>query len=239
MIEVRIQKPTFLADSKCHIFKIDSEHLIEHTSATQIELPLQDSAVQTQVEPFYLAFLKAASGYFSKPLSLDVFQSRLVHDWNADEFMDSLELDGTTPLCFVWRPASIRFYTAKYEVQWVLFTVRRPPAPAPAAALPTPPTPPVTAMEAEQVPAAPVATVAPTRTPPPEGTIPFQHPATLEERRERMKQKVRKARLRALLAELRAERLAEKYYIRYGAESLEADTDSDLSYDSDNAPGKI
>jgi hypothetical protein len=45
------------------------------------------------------------------------------------------------------------------------------------------------------------------------------------------KQRIREARLRVALAKLKAERMAQKYYMRYG-EDLEAE-DSELSSDSD------
>jgi hypothetical protein len=47
-----------------------------------------------------------------------------------------------------------------------------------------------------------------------------------------LKQKVRKAKLKAAIATMNAERMAEKYFRRYGVQT-DLDSDSDLSFDSD------
>jgi hypothetical protein len=48
-----------------------------------------------------------------------------------------------------------------------------------------------------------------------------------------LKQKVRKAKLKAAIATMKAERMAEKYFRRYGVQT-NLDSDSDISFDSEN-----
>lgn len=69
-----------------------------------------------------------------------------------------------------------------------------------------------------------------------ESGIPF---TSSSQDRERMKQKVRRARLRAAIAHLRAEKMAECYYMRYGFQEEEGDSDSDLTFASETEAGKI
>ena len=98
----------------------------------------------------------------------------------------------------------------------------------------TPPTSPV--QPPPEQPTESVPSPAPPAPPLTEEQIPFNSP---RKERERMKQKVRRARLRAAIAHLRAEKMAENYYMRYGFQEEEGDSDSDLTYASENESGKI
>lgn len=60
----------------------------------------------------------------------------------------------------------------------------------------------------------------------------FVEDETQKEKREEDKRKIREARLRVALAKLKAERMAEHYYQRYGEKP--EDSDSELSSDSDS-----
>lgn len=64
--------------------------------------------------------------------------------------------------------------------------------------------------------------------------IPFddsEQPTKIISSRAVLKQKIRKAKLKAAVAAMKAERLAEKYFRRYGIQT-DFDSESDLSYDS-------
>jgi hypothetical protein len=89
------------------------------------------------------------------------------------------------------------------------------------------PTPPVPAEAATPAPAAP---------PLQETGIPY---TSSRKERERMKQKVRRARLRATIAHLRAEKMAERYYMRYGFQEEDSGSDSDLTFASETEAAKI
>ena len=53
-----------------------------------------------------------------------------------------------------------------------------------------------------------------------------------------LKQKVRKAKLKAAVATMKAERMAEKYFRRYGIQT-NLDSDSDISFDSDEESSEL
>jgi hypothetical protein len=66
--------------------------------------------------------------------------------------------------------------------------------------------------------------------------IPFdesQNQIDLVSSRAAMKQKVRAARLKAAIASMKAEKLAEKYFRRYGTVQMGLESDSELSFESD------
>jgi hypothetical protein len=60
----------------------------------------------------------------------------------------------------------------------------------------------------------------------------FEMDTEIPTRRETEKQRIREARLKVALAKLKAERMTQKFYTKYG-ETLEDDSDSELSLDSD------
>lgn len=60
----------------------------------------------------------------------------------------------------------------------------------------------------------------------------FEMDTELPTRRETEKQRIREARLKVALAKLKAQRMVQKFYTKYG-ETLEDDSDSELSLDSD------
>ena len=256
---VTFQKPVLVAEKGAHSFTLLDvpvfEAPIRHGKSATIDFSQDCSG---QLYEFASSFLKRASVYFSKPLPIEIFIQRLRHTWTTNEFSaDELSFIGKQEarILLKWIPATIYFYRNYYEIEWQLIeilplplsgggTEERPVAAAAAAAathdkeeqgekeersveIPPPSTQPIPPSGLQEIVEE-------------SNSIPFHQsskapPSSPRSTRQHLKQKVRKARLRAALAQLRAEKLAERYYIRYGDLDLEnesgASSDSDLSFE--------
>jgi hypothetical protein len=155
-------------------------------------------------------FLTAATRYFSKGLPLDNFLSKAQFVWNYDRFKEEINsAPADAVVRMKWSPEAVIFHqNAQYESVWQathLVIEVQTPAKTPAPAV----------IEESDA-------------------IPFDSSNTIVQPSPRRgeKQKVREARLRAALAHLRAERLALKYYEKYG-KMEEDDKDSTLSIESE------
>lgn len=235
--KVTFQKPVFVPEKAGHSFTLLDVPIFE-APRTAAQAPAIDFAVDCsgQLAEFADAFLQGAAPYFSKPLPVPVFLQRVKHIWITSDFSsEELAAGGLLK----WIPASVLFYKGGYELEWNLIEigplpepVARPPEPVGAAGTAAP-----TAVGeqgegglAQEVVApgpavaAAAASAAAAPTPPlEEGEIPGPAPPS----KAVFKQKVRKARLRAALAQMRAEKMAERYYLRYGNLDLADGTDSD------------
>ena len=163
-----------------------------------------------EVKDIISDFLTAATRYFSKGLPLDNFLSKAQFVWNYDRFKEEINsAPADAVVRMKWSPEAVIFHqNAQYESIWQathLIIEVQAPAKTPAASV----------IEESD-------------------TIPFDSSNTIVQPSPRRgeKQKVREARLRAALAHLRAERLALKYYEKYG-KIEEDDKDSTLSIESD------
>lgn len=228
MSGIKIQQPVFQEALRCHRIPVIAPHdqFSKIATAEEVKLdPIQDCS--GLFHEFVQGFLTQAAPYFSKPLPAAIFIQRIVHEWDCGEWTEEdLTFPGRARIC--WAPVAIDFYSHSYTLHWKLMDVEileTPPvqseelAPAPPPAAPAPPAPPAPS---------PLEEVA----------VPY-HPPN-QHQRERMKQKVRRARLRAAIAHLRAEKMAERYYMRYGLEEEnESGSDSDLTFASETESAKI
>jgi hypothetical protein len=256
---VSIERPAFLHDKRCYEVKITSCDLrLRKEASTAAELPIEfseDREAAAALEIFLDGFLKESKGFFSKPLDPDLFRYRTVHCWDG---LDSC-LQGQVRMRASWVPASVLFYSNRYEIHWEIAEFEElavsenvsgqvEPEMISAPCLPSAPSAPPLS-ELGEMPTQPsessiVSESAPPIENPPDllldaellDTIPFeatgpivQGPAT----RSRERQRVRRARLKAALAQLRAERLAERYYDRYGT-LADIEGDSSLSSGSNS-----
>lgn len=218
---ISIGQPVLDADGKTYGFEIEGAPMFTHQSRTQLALPFDHPEIRAPYEAFLTDFLHQASEYFSRALPLPLFLERVKHIWRRDEIMDQGELTGGRLYTITWIPAMIWFRTPSYEIHWSLCQFE--PGSTEAVAATTLAAPPVS--EPPPLPLAPAP--------------PSENPKGPRRSREDLKRKVRQARLRAAIAQLRAERLAEQFYIRYGTVDLE-ESDSDLSFEADlDQPGKI
>ena len=133
----------------------------------------------------------------------------MAYTWVTEEV--DLTVTGEESFRATWIPAAIVFYTSRYELTFNLVELEPvvvqsiPPGFLDGLGVP-----------GEEIPLIPVETELP-ELPITEITIPFGEMSMDEkEKREVARKKIRQARLRASLARLRAEKLADRYFSRYG-----------------------
>jgi hypothetical protein len=201
---------------------------------------------------FINAFLSMASRYFSRPLDQALFLKRLVNIFSeteeakeAEEAEESADGGGSEESTRIrWFPDKILFYKTRYEIHWLPLYVQEKETVEDkhidtletAVTLPSETNPGLDVTKEDVVTTAVVDSslveMAPAAPSPP--ALKGGESA----KRERERQKIRQARLRASLARLRAEKLAERYYKRYGGFDEIEDSDSDLSaYTSSSSDG--
>lgn len=219
-----VAAPSFDQSLKGHTFKLQdpptfSINLNTPDEAIPADLSGNVSA-NIQLVEFYTEFLKQAARYFSRPLELQQFQKRISHKWERDLSQTPLQASHNIRFCLCWIPVNITFFPTRYEINWSLKSIQ-----------------PIIAdgvlsgsISENQNSSAPpvVCEIA-------AADIPMKQPNQTKEGRVRAKKIIRHARLRIALAQLRAERLAEKYYKKYGTFEC-SDSNSDdsvLSVDSE------
>jgi hypothetical protein len=185
----KVLTPKLDSTKNCYIFQFkDAERFTEMTQD-----PTRLTVTEEILRDFVSEFLGQASQYFSKPLDSALFFQRLAHVWNTSE----VDLDTTTSdtVRASWIPAQILFYAGRYEIHWNLVEV-----------------------ETLKIPPGFMEEIPPGPTDSGDASIPFEDPASNTEKakRARERRRIREARLRVVLSKLRAERLAERYYKRYG-----------------------
>ena len=186
--------------------------------------------LQNQLRDFIDAFIQQATPYFSKPLKTDVFFHRLSHVWCPTELVDSPPPEKSI-LRAQWIPAHICFYANRYEIKWIVSDLETQDVPLAPSLIPPGFMDMIEATELSSAEGVGGAAEAHMSEAIEAELIPFSASRGTEESaaRERGRQRIRQARLRAALAQLKAERLAEQYYARYGTfEGMEG-SDSELS----------
>jgi hypothetical protein len=209
--------------------KIKRQHTFELTGAPEFRQgPFRVGEAYSPFKPgteeeknyhdFCAAFLEKAATYFNGQLPLATFLKRLVVSWEIGELEEDLHLFPRLEL--VWIPARILFQSGRYELVWQLLQVHE-----------------FSGLDEEELPAIagggeglPVSMEEVVET----TGIPFESAAGPVSARAAARKKVREARLRVAIAQLRAERLAANYFDKYGTfDEVGEDSDSDLSMDSD------
>jgi hypothetical protein len=185
----KVLSPKLDSAKNCYTFQFKDAQRFTETTQDPTKLRLTEEILRD----FISDFLSQASQYFSKPLDSAVFFQRVAHVWNTSEF------DVTTPtpepVRVCWIPAQILFYTGRYEIHWSLLEME---------------------VDRPKIPPGFMGELPPGSTDN-EELIPFEDPAAAEKiKRIRERRKIREARLRVVLSKLRAERLAERYFKRYG-----------------------
>ena len=239
-MDVTFHKPVLLSEKGCHSFTLIDVPVFEcvgERSKISIDFSKDCSG---QLLEFASSFLLKASKYFSKQLPVSTFLGMLGHRWNTTEFLPE-ELEFEDQALLKWIPATVLFYKGFYELEWDLVEIV--PLPPPIKREESELQPEVVeqplkeaeeAEEAEEAGATdiPSSTLEESDIPPTEPLAETSVKSDTHTLRDAYKQKVRKARLRAVLAQLRAEKLAEQYYLRYGNLDLEDGdgSDSELSF---------
>lgn len=227
----QIYPPKHDAEKRCYVFHFDSPPIFDCSCASDIPFSLEPSAEQ-QLVSFIDVFLKEAGKYFSKQLTAQMFMQRLQHIWNTS-MVDVNPLKDVASA--IWIPAQIHFYPARYEIHWSLRAVTY---------VPEPNIPPGFLERGDDI-GGEVIGGGPLELPGQEAgeelgsldadAIPLSTKYTQEEylQRAAARKRIRQARLRVALAQLRAERLAERYYRKYGDFEDLDDSNSELSEEED------
>ena len=202
----QVLPPQYDQEKKSYIFKFKNPPKIEEVTTNPSKLSITEEDL---TEIFTRDFLTQASKYFSKALDTELFYKRVAYTWVTEEV--DLTVTGEESFRATWIPAAIVFYTNRYELTFNLVELEPvvvqsiPPGFLDGLGVP-----------GEEMPLIPVETELP-ELPITEISIPFGEMSTDEkEKRELARKKIRQARLRASLARLRAEKLADRYFSRYG-----------------------
>jgi hypothetical protein len=229
-MSMEVLAPQFESDKKRYIFTFKNAPRMEETTADPTKLNITEDEL---CDIFATDFLSQASKYFSKPLERAVFFKRLVYHYFTEEVELTKILETGETFRATWIPARIVFYTNRYELELTLAELEAVIVPS---AIPSgfleglgvPGEEIDTVMAQDELPELPIAEV---------NIIPYAE-ITPEEKakRELARKHVRQARLRASLAKLKAERMADRYYKRYGNFEMDS-SESDLT--SEDETGKI
>jgi hypothetical protein len=227
----QIYPPKHDAEKRCYVFYFDTPPIFDCSSATDIPFSVEP-VIQQQLISFIDIFLKEASKYFSKQLTAPMFMQRLQHIWNTSLIdVDPLkDVDSAT-----WIPAQIHFYPARYEIHWSLRAITY---------VPEPSIPPGFLERGDDIGGEVIG--GPLELPGQGGdeeelgaldaeAIPLSSKYSQEEAVQwaAARKRIRQARLRVALCQLRAERLAERYYRKYGDFEDLDDSNSELSEEED------
>jgi hypothetical protein len=227
-MSLQVYPPKFEADKKRYIFTFKDAPKIEETTTDPTKLSITDEDFSNL---FVTEFLKQASKYFSKALEASAFYRRLVHDYVTEEVdLDTIRQTGES-FRATWIPVHIIFYTSRYEIRFSLIELE------PIIVSSGIPSgfldelgvagEELNEVEENELPELPIAEIQ-------QDAIPFGE-MSLEEKakRERARKQIRQARLRVNLAQLRAERMADKYYKRYGNFDMDS-SESELTSEEES-----
>ncbi len=240
---MEIGVPTYSATEKLYNFPIQSCSLELHSAPKYIEgidFPdapdLSKEDCKQNLESFLNTFIEKTKRYFTTPLRTKTILSRLSHVWEGLPANPA----GNMPTGWYtvnWKPASLKIVPREFVLVWKAGTLElaepviptnfiadsesRSPSPAPELR--------TIQLQQSTSSANSLVELEPTFADPTDSrlmTLDYEAPSHRLE-----KKKIREAKLRAALASLKAERLAEKYYQKYG--SLPGEDSSDLSSESE------
>ncbi len=225
---LNITNPVWNSKDSSYMFQISGASLIltiqslGSTAAENVPRPLP-----AQLESFLEEFINKTSRHFATPLRTSVILPRLTHKWNVSE-----DLVADEHYMLHWSIKAMIIKSKEFCLVWSCVAQPCPPlitsnflnlsAPSrsssPARDLRTIQIQPSVTMDEHEVPMTLDSRLM---------TLEYENtPVSAEKKR------IREARLRAALANLRADRLAEKYYQKYGTPA--GDGSSDLSSESED-----
>jgi len=198
----------------------------------------------TYIESFITEFIQKTTKWFQTPLRLETIKKRLRHTILKNVTLSPLE--HTNWYLLDWQPESIIVKSKEFIIYWKVANIARAEAqisadffgsPTPRAQSPEP-----SASLQEQPQEEGLRTIQIHNTMDtlvPVGDLPLSDLPTMsfyegnEDEKSETKRRVREARLRVALAKLKAQRIEEKYYSKYGETARDSES-SDLSSDTDS-----
>jgi hypothetical protein len=210
----RVCEPTHDIHRKCYQLSITDGPVFKGVLSHPYEIDI-DIESKDEYLSFVSELLKEASPFFSKPLEPGVFLQRVHHTYSAKD-----DLSGVPLKSISWIPAHVLFFTNRYELHWCLLN-----------------------FEGDKASSLPGSTelvevdiVSSDRG----GKFIKVLPVSAQKL---IRQKVRRARVKCALAQVRLEQVTEKYYAKYGNFDGFSDEDSELStefeFNPNEAPRKI
>ena len=242
VVFMEIAAPTYIASETLYVFPIQSSAIeivskIKYLDTTDFpDAPdVTEEPVKEAIETLLNIFIEKTKRYFATPLRTKTILSRLNHVWEGV----SLANVSITPGWYTvtWKPMKLKIAPREFTLVWKSSELNPAEPMIPSNYL----------AEAETRSPSPAPEVRTIQIQPPNssgnGLVELE-PEFSDPNESRMvtleyeapvhrleKKKIREAKLRAALASLKAERLAEKYYQKYG--TLPGDDSSDLSSDSE------
>ena len=219
-----VNPPKFDVEKKSYTFTFNNAPRIEEITTDLTKLHVSQD---TLYEVFVKEFLEKASKHFSKKLEHTIFFKRLEYKWITEEVEHQGFFKEGEQIRAIWLPVQVIFYTSRYEIYFSLVEVK-------SAAIASTNLPGFLEAVEEvneiiqetELPELPIAEVS-------QEVIPFGEISNEEKtKREIARKRIRQARLRATLAKLRAEKLADRYYNRYGNFDMDS-SESELSSEED------
>jgi hypothetical protein len=186
---------------------------------------VNNESFKTVVNKFADAIYKEGSSWFATPIKSEIFLKKVKHIF--DEIPSDEKKAYGNNVLFTWVPYKLEIISKSFEISWEISKYETHDLIIPSNFIDI----------SEELEVHPRTIVIQQNEIIENAEIPFDNSEqdihTISSRAAGMllKQKVRKAKLKAAIATMKAERMAEKYFRRYGVQT-DLDSDSDLSFDS-------
>jgi hypothetical protein len=224
--------PTYQSTSQSYSFRIlTSPYKIQETQFYEAQTPFSLPAKIDDSEPFVREFLEKTKKYFTNPLTVEKVLRHLRHS-----ILDQGLPTETGMYEFQWTPYAFVIKSGDFALEWKLVSCKPhdiviPPeftqSTTPRNESPVPEQPPLRNIQIHDT-LVPVGDLPLSDLPPLSfGTEP------LDPAREEIRRRIREARLKVALARLKAQRMEQKYYARYGQQVEESEESSEFSSDSE------
>ncbi len=239
---MEIGSPSYIPSETVYVFPINNSSYGLTSKATYLEgkdFPdapdVKEESANQVVENFLAEFIEKTKRHFATPLRSKTVLSRLTHVWEGLPVANTAQEPGWytvtwKPLrlkiaprefCLIWKAVELQTAEPLIPSEYIVEAESRSPSPAPE----------IRTIQLQQSTSSAnsIMELEPTFTDSADSrmmTLDYEAPTHRLE-----KKKIREAKLRAALASLKAERLAEKYYQKYG--SLPGEDSSDLSSESE------
>jgi hypothetical protein len=242
VVFMEIGAPTYIASETLYVFPILVSRFELQSKATYLEpVDFPDApdvtveSVKATIDTLINEFIEKTKKYFATPLRSKTILSRLNHVWEGIPLEKHSKVAGWYSV--IWKPSKLKIAPREFTLVWKSSELRaeEPMIPsnylADAESRSPSPAPEVRTIQIQQgnTLANGLEELEPDFSDTKDSrmvTLEYEAPAHRME-----KKKIREAKLRAALAALKAERLAERYYQKYG--TLPGDDSSDLSSDSE------
>jgi hypothetical protein len=240
---MEIGAPTYIASETLYVFPLKSSLVAIPSKVKYIETAdfpdapdITDEKVKKVIENIVDDFIEKTKRYFATPLKTKTILSRLNHVWEGIPLANQTITPGWYSVA--WQPSKLKIAPRTFTLVWTSGELmpEQPVIPSDylteAESRSPSPAPEVRTIQIQQGSNSTNGLVelepdfSESHDPSRMVTLEYEAPQHRLE-----KKKIREAKLRAALAALKAERLAEKYYQKYG--TLPGDDSSDLSSDSE------